>query len=132
MLVHIKLTPKISFGNQAPVADAGLNQSIYYPQNSVELNGSGSRDQDGEIISYAWTQVSGPNTASLTTPNQAITQAENLVLGEYKFQLTVKDDSLAVGHSNVLVSVLPPEIVDFNLSYPINKIWLPIRANLHC
>ena len=121
MLVHVKLTPKISFGNQPPVADAGMNQSIYYPQNSVELNGSGSRDKDGEIISYAWTQVSGPNTAVLTNPNQVITQAQNLVLGDYKFRLTVQDDSLATGFSDVLVSVLPPEIVDFHLTYPVDK-----------
>ena len=122
MVIHVKLTPKISLGNLPPVADAGKNMSIYIPQSSVLLDGSRSQDKDGEIVSYAWSQVSGPLQVNILTPNEPRTEVEGLYeLGDYKFKMTVVDDSSAVGMDNIVVSVLPPEQVDFNLIYPQNK-----------
>lgn len=121
MQINVGLTPKLTFGNQPPVADAGQNIIIYAPQNSVELDGSGSQDRDGEIVSYRWIQVSGPNQAVLSTPNEAKTTVDGLILGDYKFKLTVTDNESATGDDQVIVSVLPPEQVDFNLNTPLNK-----------
>ena len=44
--------------NQPPVANAGPDQTVTAGE-SVTLAGSGT-DVDGTIVSYAWTQVSGP------------------------------------------------------------------------
>ncbi|NDV46808.1 T9SS C-terminal target domain-containing protein [Paludibacter sp. 221] len=120
MVIGVKLTPKITFGNQAPVADAGPDMIIYSPTSSVELDGSRSIDRDGEIVSFGWTQVSGAQ-ATIATPNSAKTTVSNLALGDYKFQLTVVDNEQAVDTDEIIVSVLPPEQVDFNLTFPGNK-----------
>ena len=53
-----------------PKANAGSDQSIVLPVDSVTLAGSGT-DADGVIESYLWTQVSGPSTATLTDADTA-------------------------------------------------------------
>jgi hypothetical protein len=54
--------------NQSPSANAGNDQAIELPTNSIILSGSGV-DLDGSIIGYAWVKVSGPSAAlSNTTP----------------------------------------------------------------
>jgi hypothetical protein len=45
--------------NQAPVADAGSDQSANVGT-VVTLNGSASADPDGHTLSYGWTQTGGP------------------------------------------------------------------------
>ncbi|SHJ84688.1 FG-GAP repeat domain-containing protein, partial [Pseudozobellia thermophila] len=77
--------------NDPPTADAGSDKSITLPDNAVTLNGSGS-DPDGGSVSFQWTQVSGPNTASLSGENTKDLMASALVEGGYVFRLTVTDD----------------------------------------
>ncbi|NDW10777.1 discoidin domain-containing protein [Dysgonomonas sp. 520] len=120
MIVGVKLTPIITFGNQTPVADAGPDIQAYSPVNEVELDGSKSIDRDGEIISYGWEQISGPADAVFTSPNSAKTTATGLVLGDYKFRLTVVDNENAIVTDDINVSILPPEQIDFLLSSPDN------------
>ena len=78
--------------NIPPVANAGLDQSITLPVNSVTLSGSGS-DADGTIVSYLWTELSGPAGGSITNANSAITSVGGLVQGVYQFQLQVTDNN---------------------------------------
>jgi hypothetical protein len=40
--------------NEPPLADAGLDQTVDRGA-TVLLDGTGSRDPDGEIVSYQWT-----------------------------------------------------------------------------
>jgi len=76
--------------NGQPVSVAGSNQTITLPTNSVFLAGSGSYVQGGGTITgYSWSQVSGPNTASLQNISTTNVQASNLVGGSYVFRLTV-------------------------------------------
>ncbi len=58
-----------------PVANAGANQTITLPTSSVTLDGSGST---GTISSYSWTTVTGPNTPTITTPEEETTTATGL------------------------------------------------------
>ncbi|HYJ38922.1 MAG TPA: hypothetical protein VEV87_09910, partial [Chitinophagaceae bacterium] len=89
--------------NGQPVAVPGSNQTITLPTNSVFLAGSGSYVQGGGYISsYAWSQVSGPNTASLQTISSTNVQASNLIGGTYVFKLTVTS---AGGSSSANVTV---------------------------
>jgi ribosomal protein L14 len=91
--------------NQAPAANAGANLSITLPTSSVTLNGSASSDPDGTIASYAWSQVSGPSTATLGTAGSATTTAGGLVQGNYVFRLTVTDNDGAKSTDDISVVV---------------------------
>ncbi len=80
----------IIVGNRIPVAEAGEKQ-VYEPGKQVTLNGSGSYDPDeGDILSYSWTQVSGPvielSDANTVSPHFTLSD-----MGEYVFQLVVSD-----------------------------------------
>jgi gliding motility-associated-like protein len=89
--------------NQSPTSNAGADQSITLPTNSVVLAGSGI-DADGSIIGYAWTKVSGP-AATLTNTNTATLTVTSMVQGIYVFGLTVTDNNGATGNDQVIVSV---------------------------
>ena len=94
--------------NQAPSADAGSNQSVS-PRIRVYLDGSGSSDADGDIVSYAWTQLSG-KSVRLRNANSAVAnfRAPRVKRGQTRlltFELTVTDDDGATATSQVSVSV---------------------------
>ncbi|RYY97793.1 MAG: hypothetical protein EOO11_09905, partial [Chitinophagaceae bacterium] len=76
--------------NEPPVADAGPDKAITLPTSSVQLNGSGS-DAGSATLTYSWTQVSGPNTASFSSKTVAAPTVSGLVQGSYVFSLVVKD-----------------------------------------
>ncbi|ULQ54445.1 PKD domain-containing protein [Flavihumibacter fluvii] len=94
----------IVVANQVPVANAGGNKSINLPTSSVSINGSGT-DVDGTIASYKWTEVSGPNSATISGSNQASVNFSGLALGTYTFRLTVTDNDGATDVDDVTVSV---------------------------
>lgn len=121
MVLHVKLTPKPKKGNVPPVADAGIDQTIYLPVNSAVLDGSKSSDPDGTVTSYKWKQVSGPTTIAITNSTSAKASVSNLQLGDYQFNLTVTDDSLAIGSDAIVISVKPPIQVDFQLKTPADS-----------
>jgi hypothetical protein len=92
--------------NNPPEANAGPNQSITLPEDSVTLSGSGT-DSDGYIVSYAWTQISG-SQASITSPADATTTVTGLGAGTYIFRLIVTDDKDDSDSSTVTITVNPP------------------------
>lgn len=90
--------------NVFPIASVGANKVIKLPQTMTILNGTGS-DQDGEIVSYTWTQIEGA-TAVIATPTNASTQVSGLAEGDYLFRLTVEDDDGATDINEVSVRVV--------------------------
>jgi hypothetical protein len=92
--------------NQGPAANAGPDQSITLPTNSVTLTGSGT-DGDGSIASYQWAQVSGPSTIVIGSPNSATATASGLIEGSYVFRLTVTDNGGLTATDDVTVNVNP-------------------------
>jgi hypothetical protein len=116
-------------GNTPPVANAGTDITITLPVNSTTLRGTGS-DPGGNVVSYAWTRVSGPTTYILTTANSASSGLTNLVQGSYQFRLTVTDNFGATASDIVVVNVLqstsanqPPTArtnADVVLTLPVN------------
>jgi hypothetical protein len=78
---------------------------VTLPTSSVTLAGTGSDPEDGTAVTFAWSQVSGPSTATLTTPNAATTEVTDLVAGTYAFRLTVTDTKGATATAQATVTV---------------------------
>jgi hypothetical protein len=132
--VSVTVNPAV---NQPPVADAGNNQTITLPANSVILNGSASSDPDGTIVSYAWVKTAG-NTATISNATSKSTTAGNLQAGQYTFELTVIDNSGASSKKTVRVTVLSPAdqspVADAGsaqtITLPVNSVTLDGSASL--
>lgn len=84
-------TVSIMAQNEAPIADAGLDQSDVIPGNNIDLDGSGSSDPDGDSLTYMWTQLSGTSVAisdsNTATPSFVAPGGG----GELIFELIVND-----------------------------------------
>jgi predicted esterase len=85
--------------------NAGPNQTLTLPTNSVILDGSKSIDPKGSIKRWEWTKISGP--ASFTLANAATSKAtvSNLVRGTYQFLLTIWDNNWIPYSTSVTVLV---------------------------
>ena len=77
--------------NISPTANAGNDQTITLPTNSVNFTGSGI-DPDGTISTYLWTKTSGPTSATITNATSASTSVTGLIQGVYVFELKVTDN----------------------------------------
>lgn len=90
--------------NNPPIANAGPDKTVSDTDGngieSVTLDGSGSYDPDGTIVSYQWTE--GATVLGTTT---VITY--NFAVGTHTVTLTVTDDRNATGSDNVIVTVNP-------------------------
>ena len=125
-----------SSANIAPTANAGLDQNITLPTNSVSLSGSGN-DPDGSITAYSWTKISGPAAGTITNAANAATTVTALVQGVYKFELKVTDNSGAVGRDTMQVTVnaaanIAPTAnagLDQNITLPTNSVSLSGSGN---
>ncbi len=103
----VKITVNAAPVNQPPVANAGANQTITLPVNSVTLNGSASSDPDGTIASYLWTKISGPAQYTIVNNSASSTIVNNLTVGSYSFQLKVTDNGGAVAMDTIKITVNP-------------------------
>jgi hypothetical protein len=95
--------------NQPPLANAGPSQTVTLPA-AITVTGSGT-DADGHIVAYLWSQVSGPNVASITSAGSSTTNITGTIAGNYIFQLMVTDDDGATGVDTMTLKVnLPPQV----------------------
>jgi hypothetical protein len=105
--------------NQVPVVNAGASQAIVLHVDSVTLTGSGT-DADGNVVSYLWSQVSGPAPTTIVNPGSATTKIKGFVQGSYVFQLMVTDNKGATGVDTAMVTVSPAPQVTFT-TQPANN-----------
>jgi phage tail protein X len=137
-------TMKITVGTQgynniAPIANAGPDVVIDLPLDSVQLNGSASKDPDGTITRYSWSKIDGP--AQYRISNTAIVNpvVSNLFAGTYRFGLTVADNFGITAKDTVSIEVtattpVPPVAnagTDITLSMPVNFTSLNGAGSYH-
>ena len=91
--------------NRPPVANAGADQTIALPANTITLDGSGSTDPDNNITNYLWTKISGPFSFNIVNANGIQTQVNNLVEGIYQFELKVTDAGGLFSKDTVAITV---------------------------
>ncbi|CAH2221972.1 dyslexia-associated KIAA0319 homolog [Pelobates cultripes] len=91
-----------------PVANAGANQVITLPKNSIVLFGNLSTDDHG-IVSYEWSlsPSSKGNVMEMQGVRTSTLQLSALQEGDYTFQLTVTDSAGQQSTSEVTVIVEP-------------------------
>jgi hypothetical protein len=79
-------------GNHPPIANAGPDQTKAL-ESIVHLDGSGSTDQDGQLLSFVWSFVTRPagSTAELDAPTSVKPSFIIDRAGSYRLQLIVND-----------------------------------------
>jgi hypothetical protein len=116
----------VSWVNQPPVADAGLDQTVS-EGNTVMLDGSNSSDPDDGIASYLWTQTGGlPVTLTNTTAIQPTFTAPNVGPSgsSLTFQLTVTDNGGLQSTDTCIVNVSwvnQPPVADAGFDQTVNE-----------
>jgi RHS repeat-associated protein len=102
--------------NRPPMVDAGGDQSITLPTDSVSLNGNASDDglPLGSVLQTNWSVVSGPGSVVFSDPTHLISTATFTTAGEYVLKLTASDGQLSASDT-LKVTVVPnnqPPTVD--------------------
>lgn len=95
----------VELPNTPPRARAGADQSVRDSDDSgselVQVDGSGSIDSDGSIVSYVW-EEGGSELATGVNPTLDLSR------GSHTVTLTVIDDEGATGTDSLLIVVRPP------------------------
>ncbi len=110
-------TVTITTLNSAPVADAGPDNSVFF-NDTVTLDGSGSSDVDGDLLTYNWALSSKPTGSGATLSNPTIVNPVFTVdkFGTYVVNLTVNDGTVNSTVDTVTITTLN--------SYPVSKAGL--------
>ena len=123
--------PFTASANQAPVVDAGVNQSITLPA-SASLAATVTDDGVPGPLTITWSALSGPGTVTFADATSPATTAAFSAAGTYVLQLTASDGELATSDT-VTVTVIPSgainqaPVVDAG---PDQTIALPAGASL--
>jgi hypothetical protein len=128
-----ELTVTVTPPNQAPSVQAGADQTITLPTNSVNLSGTVSDDglPVGSTIQVAWSQVSGPSLAQFSNASSAATSVSfNNVAGTYVLRLQASDGAL-IGADDVTITVIAQNQAPQVNAGPDLTINLPAAAQLN-
>ena len=110
--------------NQPPVADAGEDQVVNDMDGDgveiVTLNGSGSSDPDGTVLSYAWFEDlgSGVSPSPICT---GVSPECSFSVGTHAVILIVTDSDLATASDEVIITVNQPPVADAGPDQTINN-----------
>jgi hypothetical protein len=99
------VTINITAGNNAPIANAGVDQTV--SKNDVgELDARGSSDADGDSLTYAWRQIDG-SKVSISNPYTSTPSFNpfNVDGEELVFEVTVSDSNGGTLNDQVKIQV---------------------------
>jgi len=120
------VTVTITANPQPPVVNAGPNQTITLPVNSVTLNGTAT--DNGAALTITWSVVSGPGPVTFSSPNTAVTNATFTSAGTYVLELTASN-SQSSASATTTVTVNPQAYVPPTVSAGSNQtITLPTNT----
>jgi hypothetical protein len=96
----------VSTTNTPPVADAGPDQAITLTGATVQLDGSGSYDLEGDQLAFKWTLVQKPLGSAAALSDPAITNPTFIadVHGDYMLTLVVSDPWSTGASDTVIMS----------------------------
>ncbi len=109
-------------GNVPPTADAGADQTAIEGA-AVTLDGSGSTDSDGSVVSYSWVQTGGTavtlSDATAVQPTFTAPAAPDTLT----FDLTVTDDGGDTDTASTTVTVVAqqPPVADAGPDQTVNE-----------
>jgi hypothetical protein len=95
--------------NVPPTADAGMNQSVL-TGSTIHLTGVGSKDPEGDVLTYEWEIGSKPD-GSLASLSNSTSMDPSFVPdkdGKYIVQLTVSDGKASSIPDTVTITALTP------------------------
>jgi RHS repeat-associated protein len=96
---------RISTLNSAPVSDAGPDQTVLVGD-TVLLDGTGSRDVDGDALDYQWMLVTRPGQSIAVLDNPLVERPSFYVdrPGIYELELLVSDGNLISEPNHVVIT----------------------------
>src|SRR5947209_11000079 len=103
------LERRIRNGVSTPIADAGPDQ-IGVAAGPITLNGSNSRDPNGEALTYQWVQEAGP-AVTISGANQAVATFTAAAGQGYSFRLTVRNTDGQQASARTRVTTTAPQRV---------------------
>lgn len=121
--------------NQAPTVDAGANQSITLPSNTVSLLGQVTDDglpNPPAQVTVLWSKKDGNGTVTFSSPNSLATTATFSNSGTYTLTLTASDNELQ-SSDDVVITVNPEannNVAPTVSAGPDQTITLPASATL--
>jgi PKD repeat protein len=108
-----------SGGNNPPSVNAGGDQSITLPQNSVNLDGTVTDDgQPAGTLTTAWSKDSGPGTVTFGNASAVDTTVTFSTAGVYVLRLTA-DDTELTSSDTVTITVNDPAQQDSVVSFTL-------------
>jgi hypothetical protein len=114
--------------NQAPTVNAGTDQQITLPTNSVTLFGTASDDGlPSATLTTSWSVVSGPGNVTFGDSLALTTSAQFSADGVYVLQLTA-DDSALSNTDNITVTVQATPVLT-NIVLSPTQVQLAFGAN---
>ncbi len=90
--------------NKVPVANAGADQSVN-EGSTVQLDGSGSTDADGNPLTYQWTAPAGITLSSANVSKPTFTAPEVIQDTPFAFTLVVNDGTVSSTADQVVITV---------------------------
>ncbi len=125
-------TVMVTADNIRPVANAGPDQPLVSVPQTVQLNGSGSSDADGNPLTFRWSFTSRPagSEATLSNPNLPNPTFIADVVGIYMVQLIVNDGIVDSPADTVIVTAdnIRP-VANAGPDQPLVSVPQPVQLN---